>query len=233
MFINKEVISIREKSSPHGGLFLFRRYVILVTGAVCSATYICSQINIMMHALQQPWPWYVAGPLIGLIVPALLLLGNKHFGISANLRHACAACFPAGIKFFRYDWKKELWNFFFAGGILAGAIIASQLLPATGPVMLNPALAAELAGYGITGHDTLLPQELFSLESLFTLRGLIMLAGGGFLVGFGARYAGGCTSGHSIMGLSNLQWPSLIATVMFMAGGFIMANLVLPFILQL
>lgn len=186
-----------------------------------------------MQALQQPWPWYVAGALIGLIVPALLLLGNKHFGISANLRHACAACFPAGIKFFRYDWKKEIWNFFFVGGILAGAVIAVKLLPAPGPVALNPALAKELAGYGITDHSTLLPRELFSPGSLFTLRGLIMLTGGGFLVGFGARYAGGCTSGHSIMGLSDLQWPSLVATVMFLAGGFIMANLVLPFILQL
>lgn len=187
----------------------------------------------MFQLLQEPWPWYVAGALIGLIVPALLLLGNKHFGISANLRHVCAACFPAGIKFFQYNWKKEIWNFFFVGGVLAGAIIASQLLTNPEPVMVHPALAKELAGYGITDHSSLLPKELFSWEALFTLRGLIMLVGGGFLVGFGTRYAGGCTSGHSIMGLSNLQWPSLVATVMFMAGGFIMANLLLPFILRL
>lgn len=187
----------------------------------------------MLQVLQQPWPWYVAGALIGLIVPALLLLGNKHFGISANLRHACAACFPAGIKFFQYNWKKEIWNFFFVGGILLGAIIASQLLTNPEPVAVHPALARELAGYGITDHSTLLPKELFSWESLFTLRGLIMLVGGGFLVGFGARYAGGCTSGHSIMGLSDLQWPSFVATMMFMAGGFIMANLILPVILRL
>ncbi|HEU4556135.1 MAG TPA: YeeE/YedE thiosulfate transporter family protein [Chitinophaga sp.] len=187
----------------------------------------------MLHILQQPWPWYVAGALIGLIVPALLLLGNKHFGISANLRHACAACFPAGIKFFQYDWKKEIWNFFFVGGIFLGAMIASQLLKNPHPVAVNPALVKELAGYGITDHNSLLPKELFSWENLFTIRGLILLVGGGFLVGFGTRYAGGCTSGHAIMGLSNLQWPSLVATAMFMAGGFIMANLVLPFILQL
>lgn len=187
----------------------------------------------MLKILQQPWPWYVAGGLIGLIVPALLLLGNKHFGISANLRHACAACFPAGIKFFQYDWKKEVWNFFFVGGILAGAIIAVRLLPDPAPLVLHPALAKELAGYGITDHSSFLPEELFSLHSLFTLRGVVMLAGGGFLVGFGARYAGGCTSGHAIMGLSDLQWPSLVATVMFMTGGFIMANLLLPLILHL
>jgi len=187
----------------------------------------------MLEMLKQPWSWYAAGSVIGLIVPALLLLGNKHFGISANLRHACAACFPANIKFFKYDWKKEVWNFFFVFGILAGAVIATQLLANPNPVEINPKLATELAGYGITDNNNLLPKELFSFESLFTLRGLIMLIGGGFLVGFGARYAGGCTSGHAIMGLSDLQWPSLIATVMFMAGGFLMANFILPFILRL
>mgnify|MGYP000359595993 CR=1 FL=1 len=187
----------------------------------------------MLETLKQPWPWYVAGIVIGLIVPILLLLGNKHFGISANLRHACAACFPANIKFFKYSWKKEVWNFFFVGGILAGAIIAAQLLANPNPVEINPKLATELAGYGITDNDNLLPEELFSFENLFTLRGLIILIGGGFMVGFGARYAGGCTSGHAIMGLSDLQWPSLVATVMFMAGGFLMANFILPFILRL
>jgi uncharacterized protein len=187
----------------------------------------------MLDMLKQPWPWYVGGIIIGLIVPALLILGNKHFGISSSMRHVCAACFPANIKFFKYDWKKESWNFFFIAGIIGGAIIATQLLANPEPVKINPRLAAELAGYGITDNRNLMPEELFSIKSLLSLRGLLMFIGGGFLVGFGARYAGGCTSGHSIMGLSNLQWPSLVATVMFMAGGFIMANLILPFILRL
>jgi uncharacterized protein len=187
----------------------------------------------MLETVKQPWPWYVAGILIGLIVPILLLLGNKHFGISANLRHICAACFPADIKFFKYDWKKEAWNFFFVTGILIGAVIASQLLANPNPIVINPELASELAGYGITDNTSMLPTELFSIESLFTLRGFIMLIVGGFLVGFGTRYAGGCTSGHAIMGLSDLQWPSLVATIMFMIGGFLMANIILPFILRL
>jgi hypothetical protein len=187
----------------------------------------------MIEMLKQPWPWYIAGALIGLIVPALLLLGNKHFGISANLRHACAACFPANINFFKYNWKKEMWNLFFVAGIFLGAIIAAKLLANPNPVIVNAKLAAELVGYGITDNTNLLPKELFTVQSLFTLRGLVMLVGGGFLVGFGSRYAGGCTSGHAIMGLSDLQWPSLVATVMFMAGGFIMANFILPFILSL
>lgn len=187
----------------------------------------------MIEIIKQPWPWYVAGIIIGLIVPALLLLGNKHFGISANLRHICAACFPANIKFFKYDWKKEMWNLFFVVGILIGAFVAATFLTNPDVVKVNPALLAELKGYGISDTSEMLPAELFSWQSLLSVRGFIMLVVGGFLVGFGTRYAGGCTSGHSIMGMSNLQLPSLIATVSFMAGGFIMANLILPFILQL
>lgn len=187
----------------------------------------------MIEWLSRPWPWYVAGPLIGLTVPALLLLGNKHFGISANLRHVCAACLPAKIPFFQYNWRKEIWNFFFVGGIFVGAIIATLLLASPEPVAVHPNLANELAGYGITNYDNLLPGQLFNIESLLTLRGFIIMVVGGFLVGFGTRYAGGCTSGHTIMGISNLQWPSVVATVCFMAGGFFMANVVLPLILQL
>ncbi len=186
-----------------------------------------------MELLSKPWPWWAAGIIIGLIVPALLILGNKHFGLSANLRHACAACFPANVKFFKYEWKKEVWNFFFVGGIMAGALIASTLLANPEPVKVAPELAAELQTYGITDYSGMVPAQLISWESLFSLRGFTMLVLGGFLVGFGSRYAGGCTSGHSIMGLSDLQWPSLVATIFFMVGGFIMANLILPHILAL
>lgn len=187
----------------------------------------------MIELLQKPWPWYVAGPLIGLTIPALLILGNKHFGISANLRHVCAACFPRNISFFKYNWRKEAWNLFFVAGILIGAFISVQFLSNHEPLEVAPQLLTELKDYGITDHSGMMPVEIFSFESLFTLRGLILLVGGGFLVGFGTRYAGGCTSGHSIMGLSNLQLPSLIATICFMAGGLLMANFLLPFILRL
>lgn len=186
-----------------------------------------------MELLTQPWSWWAAGIFIGLTVPALLILGNKHFGISANLRHACAACLPANIKFFQYEWKKETWNLFFAGGIIAGAVIASVFLSSPEPVQIHPNLANDLAATGVTNIDGLVPADLFSWESLFSLRGFILMIVGGFLVGFGARYAGGCTSGHAIMGLSDLQIPSLIATIAFMAGGFLMVNLILPHILAL
>ena len=149
------------------------------------------------------------------------------------MRHICAACFPANIPYFKYNWKKEIWNFFFVAGVMIGALIAAQVLTNDAPLVVNQHLSSELAGYGITDFSGSVPKQLFSFESLFTLRGLIMMVAGGFLVGFGTRYAGGCTSGHSIMGLSNLQLPSFIATCCFMAGGFIMANLILPFILRL
>lgn len=186
-----------------------------------------------MELLTRPWPWWAAGLVIGLTVPALLILGNKHFGLSANLRHACAACLPANVKFFRYDWKKEVWNFFFVGGIVAGAFLAATVLASPDPVQIAPELAAELQTYGITDYSGMVPAQLISWDSLFSLRGFVMLVVGGFFVGFGSRYAGGCTSGHAIMGLSDLQLPSLIATVFFMVGGFAMANLILPHILAL
>ena len=187
----------------------------------------------IIEFIKQPWPWYVAGPLIGLTVPILLIIGNKSFGISSSLRHVCAACVPANIPFFKYDWKKEVWNLFFVFGIFLGGAIAINLLSNPNPVEVNPKLATELAGYGITNFNNLVPQDIINWQSLFTLKGFLMMIVGGFLVGFGTRYAGGCTSGHAIMGLSNLQLPSLIATISFMIGGFIMANLILPSILSL
>jgi uncharacterized membrane protein YedE/YeeE len=186
-----------------------------------------------MDLIKQPWPWYVAGPLIGLIVPTLLLLGNKTFGISSSLRHVCAACIPANIPFFKYNWKKESWNLFFAMGIIIGGFIATYLLSTPTQVDINPQTTALLKQEGIKDFRGLLPQDIFGFSQILTLRGFVFMVLGGFLVGFGTRYAGGCTSGHSIMGISSLQWPSLIATCCFMAGGFAMTWLFLPYLLKL
>ena len=186
-----------------------------------------------MDLIKQPWPWYIAGPLIGLMVPALLLLGNKSFGISSTLRQVCAACVPANIPFFKYNWKKESWNLFFAAGIIAGGFIAAYFLSMPGPETLNPQTIADLEKLGVKDFSGLLPHDIFSFSQLLTLRGFVFIVAGGFLVGFGTRYAGGCTSGHAIMGISSLQWPSLVATCCFMAGGFIMTWLILPYLLKL
>lgn len=187
----------------------------------------------MIEFISQPWHWAPAGVVIGLTVPLLLLLGNKHFGVSGNLRHACAACFPANVPFFKYNWKKEMWNLFFAGGVVIGAFLASNFLMTPEPIEVAPALSEDLKQYGINDYSRLLPAQLFSWDTLFSLKGLIFFVIGGFLVGFGARYAGGCTSGHAIMGLSTLQWPSLLVTIMFMIGGIISANFIVPILLSL
>ena len=186
----------------------------------------------MIEIIKQHWPWWVTGPLIGLMVPTLLILGNKAFGLSSSLRHICAACFPANISFFNYDWKKEAWSLFFAAGVLIGAFIAWGWL-SNHEIPINSKLINELNRYGISDHKQVVPVEVVNWHTLFTLKGFIMIVVGGFLIGFGTRYGDGCTSGHAISGLSNLQWPSLVATCSFMTGGFLVANFLVPLILKL
>lgn len=187
----------------------------------------------MLDLIRQPWPWYVGGALFGLVVPALLLLGNKHFGISSSLRHICAACIPAKIPYFRYEWRHQAWNLFLVAGILIGGFVAAQWLSDPNPVVIASATVTDLEALGVDVDHRLMPASIFSFEYLFTWKGLVFIVTGGFLVGFGTRYAGGCTSGHSIMGLSTLQWPSLVATCCFMIGGFIMVHLFYPWIMSL
>ena len=187
----------------------------------------------MIEFITSPWPWYVAGPLIGLTVPLLLILGNKSLGVSSSLRHACAACIPGNISFFKYDWKKESWNLFFVLGITLGGFLAANFMSNPNEISLNPDLVNELKTYGITDYSSIVPADLFNWENLISVKGFFLIVFGGFLVGFGTRYAGGCTSGHTIMGLSTLQWPSLVATIFFMIGGYLMANFILPYILML
>ncbi|NMM49866.1 YeeE/YedE family protein [Marinigracilibium pacificum] len=189
-------------------------------------------MNELIDFIKQPWPWYVAGPLIGLTVPTLLILGNKSFGISSSLRHACAACFPANIPFFKYNWKKEMWNIFFVIGILIGGFIAASFLQNPEEISIAESTRADLSAFGITDYSSLLPAQIFTWENLFTGTGLVFFVIGGFMVGFGTRYAGGCTSGHAIMGLSNLQLPSLIATIFFMVGGIVSTHFLLPVIFK-
>jgi uncharacterized membrane protein YedE/YeeE len=184
----------------------------------------------MLDLIRDPWPWYVVGPLIGLTVPALLLIGNKHFGVSSSLRHICAACVPANIQFFRYNWKREVWNLFFVTGILSGGFLATQFLNDSNTIVVAERTVKDLEALNVQVDNELMPASIFNTDNLFNLTGLIFFVIGGFMVGFGTRYAGGCTSGHSIMGLSTLQLPSLIATCCFMIGGMIMVHLIFPII---
>jgi len=179
--------------------------------------------------MSEPLPWYVAGPLIGLTVPVLRLLGRS-FGVSANLRHLCAAVVPGRVPFLHYDWKKTgLWNLVFAAGILLGGVVSSTFLLDT--VVVSDATYRSLTALGLSDFSGIVPAELFGLAALKDPIVLSLLIVGGFLVGFGSRYAGGCTSGHAIAGLAELQLPSLVAVLGFFAGGLVTTHLVLPWIL--
>jgi uncharacterized protein len=172
-----------------------------------------------------PWPWYVAGPVIGLFVPALLIAGNRVFGVSANFRHVCSAILPGRVEHFRYDWKAEgLWNLLFVAGIALGALLVAE----PRHVAISEQTRAALAALGIHDFSGFAPGELFSWAGLATPRGFVSLVVGGFLVGFGTAYAGGCTSGHAISGLADFQLPSLVAVVGFFAGGLIATHFLLP-----
>lgn len=186
-----------------------------------------------MEILLKPWPWYVAGPIIGLTVPLLLLMGNKRLGISSSLRHICAACVPSSISLFNYDWKKEIWSLYFTGGVLIGGLIGGILLANPENVTISASTIDYLKSQGVNDLRGLMPAELFNWNSLVSLKGILLMVVGGFLVGFGTRYARGCTSGHGILGLSALQWPSLIATGSFFLGGILFSRFVLPYILSL
>ena len=190
-------------------------------------------MNQFIEWISQPWPWYVAGPMIGLTVPVLLILGNKAFGISSSLRHLCAACVPAGIPFFTYDWKKEIWNLLFVLGTAIGGFIAMSFLANPDTIVISEATQADLKALGLTNFSDLMPLEIFNWDTVFTGKGILFFVIGGFLVGFGTRYAGGCTSGHAIMGISSLQWPSLVATIFFMLGGFFMTHVLLAPLMKL
>jgi uncharacterized protein len=180
--------------------------------------------------MPHPLPWYIAGPLIGLVVPALLLLGNKPFGISSNFRHICAAVAPCGLEFFRHDWRRlGLWNLIFFAGLFAGAGLAAYLAPPT--VNISTATVDALRAVGVHDFGGLAPHDIFSFGALLSPAGFLCVVVGGFLVGFGTAYAGGCTSGHAIAGLADLQLASLVAVCGFFAGGLATTYLILPRIL--
>jgi uncharacterized protein len=186
----------------------------------------------MFEFLSQPWPWYIGGPVIGLILFLMLYFTNKPLGVSSSMRHACAACVPGDIKFFKYDWKKTgIWNLVFVLGISIGGFLGGYIFAAPEPIALSDATRTDLEELGITDFNGYVPSDLFNLGSLFTLPGFIIMVGGGFLIGFGARYAGGCTSGHAMSGISNLQTASVVAVGGFFVGGLFITHLILPMLL--
>lgn len=184
-----------------------------------------------MSFITDPWPWYVAGPLIAFVMFILLMLG-KNFGMSANMSSFCAMCGAGSkIEFFRFDWRNQKWNLILVIGTIIGGFVASHYLTPDAAVAINEKTVTKLQTLGFESTGTAyLPDELFATEVFKDPFALLLLALGGLLVGFGARYAGGCTSGHAISGLSDLQMPSLIAVVGFFMGGLVMVHFLFPLI---
>jgi uncharacterized membrane protein YedE/YeeE len=185
-----------------------------------------------MEFIYNPWPWYVAGPIIAMIMVLLIVFG-KSFGMSSNLRTICAIAGAGKYSdFFKYEWKNQIWNLVLVLGAVIGGFIAHNYMMIDYSIDLNHKTIDELQSLGIKNPgSSYMPDELFGLEALSSLYGWIYLIFGGILIGFGTRYAGGCTSGHAISGLSNMQLPSLIAVIGFFIGGLLMTHFMLPYLL--
>ena len=184
-----------------------------------------------MENILQPWPWYVSGPLITFVMLVLFYFG-KSFGMSSNLRTLCSMGGASKYSdFFKYDWKAQRWNLVVVVGAILGGFIAVNFLSDGSAIALSPNTVTDLNTFGFQNiGESLLPAEIFSWDAILNIKGISILIIAGFLVGFGTRYAGGCTSGHAISGLSNLQKPSLIAVIGFFIGGLIMTHFILPLI---
>jgi uncharacterized protein len=184
----------------------------------------------MINFIRQPWPWYISGPAIAIVMSLLIYFGNS-FGFSSNLKNICAM-FGAGkkVKYFAFDWKKQNWNLYFLLGSIIGGFIAAHWLKSPAPIQISADTINDLHKLNIAFDGRLEPETIFNFQRLLTLKGFLLFLEGGFLIGFGTRYAGGCTSGHAISGLSNLQLPSLIAVIGFFIGGLVMTHLLFPII---
>lgn len=188
--------------------------------------------NKIMDWILEPWPWYISGPMIALNMFLLIFMGRQ-FGMSSNLRTMCTICgADKRADFFNFDWKAQQWNLIVVLGAVIGGFIAHFYLsedPTT--VAISSATIHDLNNLGFdSAGKAYLPTELFSTNVFSEPLTLLVLLIGGILIGFGARYAGGCTSGHAISGLSNLQLPSLIAVIGFFIGGLVMIHFLYPLI---
>ena len=179
-----------------------------------------SLFNIFSNGL---WHWSISGFIIGIIVPALLLVGNKSFGISSSLKHICSIALPLKTSFFNYDLKPHYWSFYFMGGVVLGGAI-SYILGNPPALELGPKTMTFLNNNNLALPVSLYPKDLYNFHNI---HGILLIVIGGFLIGFGTRWAQGCTSGHSIFGIANFQKASFIATIAFFIGGLTMTHFIL------
>ncbi len=188
----------------------------------------------MIDFISQPWHWSVSG--LGLVIMMFVLIfAGERFGISSSFRAMCSAVVGRkSAAYFDYDWKQQAWLFIFIAGSIIGGYIGSTLLADPNPVAISAETIADLEAIGVPAPvKGMMPESIFNFDTLFSLKGFLLFIIGGFCIGFGTRYAGGCTSGHAISGLSNLQLPSLVAVIGFFIGGLLTTFILLPQILTL
>ncbi|MBI3970486.1 MAG: YeeE/YedE family protein [Chloroflexi bacterium] len=141
----------------------------------------------MVQVLPERLPWFVAGPLIGLLSVALYAIANRHMGVSSSYKHV--------VTFVRDRSQAKQWRVWWFGGLVVGSLVAAFLRGGPSPTL----------GYGALG--LVLPVVVL-IPTLFVA---------GLLMGYGARWAGGCTSGHGITGTSARSPASFVAVGTFMA----------------
>lgn len=164
----------------------------------------------------------------------LLHYFGKTFGISSNLSNICSIAGAGKLtNTFRFNWREQSWNLAILIGVIIGGTISGLYLSGGSTAAISSETMETLRSMGLTSSEgrNILPTELFGEMALTHIPSLLFLLIGGLLVGFGARYAGGCTSGHAITGLSNLQFPSLIAVIGFFIGGLLMTHFLLPILI--
>ncbi len=184
-----------------------------------------------MELLLGTWHWSISGFLIGICMLLLIYFG-KTFGMSSNLRTICSMM-GAGRKigFFHFDWREQKWNLAVVVGAMLGGYFATHFLNDDSILQLNPKTLTLLNDLDIDiPNGKLVPDALFSWDAVLSIKGFLVLFLGGLFIGFGTPYAGGCTSGHAITGLSNLQLPSLIAVIGFFVGGLLAVHYIIPLI---
>lgn len=175
----------------------------------------------------EPWHWSISGIIIGLVVPALLVVGNKSFGISSSLKHLCSIVIPSKSSFFNYNLNQYYWSFIFIVGMILGGAI-SHFTSSANPLVLGAKTNDFLKNLNLNPPTGLYPADFYNFQNT---QGILLFILGGFLIGFGTRWANGCTSGHSIFGIANLKLSSLIATICFFIGGLLMTHFILPTLL--
>lgn len=184
-----------------------------------------------MEFILQPWPWCLSGFLIATVLFLVFYFG-KNFGVSSNLETLCTMA-GAGkySNYFQTDWKTKKWSLIFLIGLVVGGYISHTFLLASEQINISSSTITDLENLGFNKPgSTFIPDEIYSFDSLLSIKGFTILLVAGIFIGFGARYAGGCTSGHAITGLSSFQLPSLIAVIGFFIGGLVMTWVLFPLI---